>query len=110
MRGWQKLFAQTIIFMALAYVIEGFYVSSFGVALGASIILSVLNISIRPVLSFLSIPITLVTLGFWSLVLNAFMLYIVAFFLSPAFSFTSFWPALLVAGLMSLINSFIERR
>lgn len=105
---WQKLLLNTIVFLALAGLIDGFYVESFGTALFASIILGILNIVVNPILQLLSLPITLLTFGLFSLVINAAMLSLTAALLGSSFSFTSFWMTILISALLSLINTVVN--
>jgi putative membrane protein len=105
---WQKLLLNTIVFLSLAGLIEGFHVESFWTALIASIILGILNLILNPILQLLSLPITLLTFGLFSLVINAAMLSLTAAFLGTNFHFQSFWITLLVSALLSLINSFLN--
>ncbi len=109
MSWWQRLLLNTLVFIALSYIVPGFVVSSFWVALGASIVLGLLNTFIRPVLSLLTLPINLLTFGFFSLIINALMLTFTDFLMGSSFVFSNFWVTLLIAFLMSLINSAINQ-
>lgn len=108
MRWWQKLLLNAVIFIALSAFISGFTVGSFWVALGAALILGILNIFIRPILTILSLPVNIITLGLFSIVINALMLSMTAGLMGDSFSFSSFGITLLVAILMSLINTIIS--
>lgn len=109
MTWWQRLFLNTLVFIALSYIVPGFTVGSFWVALGAAIVLGLLNFFIRPILSLLTLPINLITFGLFSVVINAMMLSLTDFFMGASFTFSNFWVSLLVAILMSLINSIISQ-
>ncbi len=108
MAWWQKLLLNTIVFLALAGLIEGFYVESFATALFASVIFGILNISLNPILQLLSLPITLITFGLFSLVINAAMLSLTAALLGTNFHFASFWITILVSALLSLVNTVVN--
>lgn len=60
-------------FLVAAYLLPGFHVASFGDAVKAGILLGILNMIVKPVLGLLTLPITLLTLGLFSLVLNGLM-------------------------------------
>lgn len=105
----RRILANAIIFIALAFLIDGFYIENIWVALGASLIFSILNFLVRPILSFLSIPLYVVTLGLFHFILNAMMLSMTSWFFGGAFAFSSFWVALGVAILMSVINILIDQ-
>ncbi|MEO7361495.1 MAG: phage holin family protein [Gemmatimonadaceae bacterium] len=72
-----------------------------------AVVFGVMNAFVRPVLSFLSMPIQFVTLGLFTLVLNAFMLILtsrVAGSLSVPFVVTGFVPAVFGAILVSIVS------
>ena len=59
-------------------VVPGVRVSNFGGAVLAALVLGVVNAVLRPVLLLLTLPINILTLGLFTFVVNAFMLYLVA--------------------------------
>ncbi len=67
----------------------------------AALVLGGVNAVIRPVVVFLTIPFTLITLGLFLLVVNAAMLGLTAL-LVPGFSVAGFWPALLGSIIVSV--------
>lgn len=104
-----KLFLNAIAVVITAYVLPGVYLESFVYALLLAALLSVLNVSIKPVLVFLTIPATIVSLGLFLLAINAFIIEIAAWILKPGFAVASFWQALFFSILLSIINSIFER-
>jgi putative membrane protein len=72
-------------------------------ALIAAVVLVALNLFIRPILLILTLPITIVTLGLFSLIINAFLV-LLASYLVPGFVISSFWTALLFALVLAIIN------
>lgn len=78
-----------------------------GNVLIAALILGLVNALIRPIMVVLTLPVNILTLGLFTLVLNAFVLYIVAW-LTPAMQITSFWGALLAAVILSIISSLLS--
>ncbi len=93
----------------VAYLSGGWLldVDSFTAALWAAAVLALLNAFVRPVLGFLSLPITVLTLGLFALVLNALMLYIVAW-LVPGVEITGFFQTLIAAVLISVVSTFFS--
>ncbi len=70
----------------------------------AALILGVVNAFIRPIILLFTLPVNIVTLGLFTLVVNALMLYLVrAVF--PAFQFAGFWSALIGALLIAIIST-----
>lgn len=92
-------------------MLDGIQIKGFFSAFFAAAFLSILNAFFRPVLILLTLPITVVTLGFFTFVINAIMLMMVAGVL-PGFNIAGFWSAVLGSVLISIIswlmNSFIN--
>jgi putative membrane protein len=82
---------------------DGIIIQSTGTLILAAIVLGILNGVVRPILFFLTLPLTIVTLGIFILVLNASMFGLAAAFLS-GFQVASFWSALGGALVVSLIS------
>lgn len=76
-----------------------------------SLVITLLDKTVRPVLQFLSIPITIVTLGLFYFVVNGFVLYL-AFKLTDGAKikglFTSIWMSIVLSILQSVITSIIK--
>ncbi|GAB2485929.1 phage holin family protein [Alkalibacterium psychrotolerans] len=107
MKWWQRILANTIIFLALAGFLEGFTISTWATALIAAVVFGVLNIIVKPILVFLSLPITLMTLGLFYFIINGLMLWLTAALVS-GFDFSSFGLALVVALIVSALNAFFN--
>lgn len=84
-------------------------VKDFLTALLAALILAVVNALIRPVVIFITLPLNFLTLGLFTLVVNAFMLYIVSFILGEAFQISGFWQALVAAFIISIVSAFASQ-
>lgn len=92
---------------ATAYLLPGVDVTDYGTALIVAIVLIVANVVVKPVLVILTIPITIVTLGLFLLVINAFII-LMADYLVDGFAVNGFWWALLFSLIMSIFNSLID--
>ncbi len=90
-----------------AYLLKGVEVDSFATALIVALVLGIINASVKPILFFLTLPITLVTLGVFALILNALMISLTDL-LVEGFVVKSFWWALLFSIVLSLITSFLN--
>lgn len=88
----------------IAEFISGIKIEGFYAALIAALVLGVLNTVVRPVLFVLTLPITILTLGLFSFILNAFLFLFAASFIE-GFAVDSFWYALLGSVLISLIST-----
>ncbi len=88
-------------------IIPGIEIMSFWSGVAAVIILAFLNAIIRPVLYLLSAPFILVTLGFFMVLINAFLLYVVGG-LVKGFLVSGFWPAVGGAILISIVSGILN--
>lgn len=84
-------------------LINGIKIQSITAGLLAAGILGIVNAVIRPVVLLLTLPINILTLGLFTLVINAAMLKLVAL-LVPGFVIETFGAALLGALLISVIS------
>ena len=88
-------------------VLPGFYVSDFRAAAVAVLILSVLNLTVRPILRLLTLPITCLTFGLFTLVINALMMLLTAA-LVDGFHVGGFLNAVVVSVLYAVITALLN--
>jgi putative membrane protein len=86
-----------------AHLIPGIRLSGVGAAIVAGLVFGLVNAVIRPVLVFLTLPITLVTLGLFIFVINAVCFWLTSL-LVPGFDVQGFWPAFLGALVVSVVS------
>jgi putative membrane protein len=89
--------------LLVAYLYPGVTVESFFAAMIAALVLGLVNAFIRPLLVLLTLPVTLLTLGLFLFVINAFLFWFVAEIVQ-GFKVTGFMAALLGSVLYSLIT------
>lgn len=89
--------------MLVAYLVPGITVAGFVSASLVALVLGFANAVVRPILVFLTLPITILTLGFFILVINAF-LFMVTSSLVPGFHVDGFWPAFIGSIVMAIIG------
>ncbi len=87
-----------------AYVLPGVNVDGFLAALVLAVVLGAINAFIKPIILFLTFPINIVTLGLFTLVINA-ALVILASYIVPGFSVASFWWAMLFSIVLSFVTT-----
>lgn len=93
--------------LVASYLIPGFTVRNFAAAVIAALVLGLINAVIRPVMLFLTLPITILTLGLFTWVINALMIGLAALFV-PGFSVSGFLPALIGSLVVSLVSSLLN--
>ncbi len=91
----------------VAKIVPGMEIEGFLAALFAIVIIALVNIILRPLFLFLTLPINLLTLGLFTLVVNAVLFGIAAFF-TPGFSVDGIFPALLGSFLFSLLSIIVN--
>src|SRR5271156_3008014 len=89
-------------------LVPGIYDSGFVATLLVALVWSVITMVIRPVLKILTLPITIVTFGLFSFVLNALLFWGMTLIV-PGFSVAGFWAALLGALVLSLLSWLIHQ-
>ncbi len=89
-----------------AYIVPGVDVTLTG-AIVVAIVLGVFNIFLKPIITVLTLPVTILTLGLFSLVINA-LLVMLADVLVPDFTIGGFWIAVLFSIVVSLVNAFFH--
>lgn len=92
-----------IALLITTYFVPGFYIEGIIPAFIAAVILGLVNAIVRPILVILTLPITLLTLGFFLLVVNAISIGLVAA-LTPGFSIAGFLPAIVGAVVLSIVT------
>jgi len=75
-----KWFITALSLLGAAYLIPGIEVKSFYVALIVALLLGLVNLILRPILIFLTLPITILTLGLFTIVINGLLFWFVATF------------------------------
>ena len=84
-----------------AALINGVNIDGFGAALVAALVWGFVNTVIRPIISLLTLPITIMTVGLFTLVVNGFLLWLVADVVN-GFTVESIWAGILGAIVLSL--------
>lgn len=100
------LYALLIVF--ISWIVPGIEVDNFLSAMLVCIIIALINTFIKPILQFITLPITILTLGLFSLVINALM-FMLAGWLAPGFEVEGFLSALLGSVLLSLFSLGISK-
>jgi putative membrane protein len=107
MRFLLRLFFTWIAILIADYMLDGVGVKDYITGLIAAAVLALLDSFVKPILVFLTIPITLITLGLFLLVINAAIVMAGAKIV-PGFEVSSFWWALAFSLVVSLIVTALE--
>lgn len=90
-----------------AYIIPGVDVDGFFAAIVVSVILGILNWTVKPLLILFTLPLTFLTLGLFLLVINVLII-LLADAIVPGFQVDGFWWALLFSLVLTVLNSFFQ--
>jgi len=101
-----KLFINTVAVLLAAYILPGIEVADTFTAFLVGIVIGLLNTFIKPLLVLLTLPITLITLGLFTLIING-LLVILTSYLVPGFIVGSLIDALLFSIILSFTSSFL---
>jgi len=98
-----KIVINAIALLITAQLVPGFHITNFSTAIIAAIVLGIANGILRPIMLIITLPINIMTLGLFTLIINALMIYVATSFVH-GFSVDS----LLAAIIGSLVLSFIS--
>ncbi|MEI7661304.1 MAG: phage holin family protein [Bacteroidota bacterium] len=103
-----KLFITSVAILLAGYLLPGIHVSTFWTALLVALVLSFLNLFLKPLMVILTIPFTILSFGLFLLVINALIIMIAGAWVK-GFVVDGFWWALIFSILLSIISSLLEK-
>lgn len=92
-----------VVIMVSAYLLPGVIVDGLVAALVLAVVLGAINAFIKPFLVVLTLPINILTLGLFTLVIDAALI-MLATYIVPGFAVASFWWALIFAVVMAVVS------
>ncbi|MCK4287852.1 MAG: phage holin family protein [Bacteroidales bacterium] len=98
-----KLLITAVVVMFTAWILPGIQIKNYWSAIIVAIILALLNIFVKPVMVFLTIPLTIITFGLFLFVINALIILLAGAIVS-GFKVMGFWWALAFSIIISLIS------
>lgn len=96
-------FILSFVAVLLSAKVVGVYYSGYPALIIFTLVLSIFNFIVKPVLKFITWPINFLTLGLFHLILNVILLMIVSS-LTPGFIFASFWQAAIFGLVFAVFN------
>jgi putative membrane protein len=101
-----RLLLSALAVVLLANILPGVHVATYGIAILVALVISLLNLLVKPLLVILTLPVTILTLGLFLLVINALII-LLASSLVSGFNVDGFWWALLFSLLLSILQSIL---
>ncbi len=99
-----RLLINALTLLAITQILEGFVVEGFYFAVIAAIVIGLINAVIRPLIIFLTLPINILTLGLFTFVINALIIWFVSTFIE-GFAISGFGVALLAAIILWAVST-----
>lgn len=106
MKTFLKVLLTALAVIILANILPGVVVTNYVTAIIVAVVISLLNMFVRPLLVFFTLPATIVTLGLFLFVINAIII-LLAGNLVAGFAVSGFFTALLFSVLLSVFRSFL---
>lgn len=103
-----SLLINGLVIFACANIFSGISIAGYWEAVATALVLGVVNFLIRPFLTILTLPITIITLGLFLLFINGAMVLIADYLLS-GFTVSNIWWAILLSIILSISNYFFCR-
>ncbi|HAZ46537.1 MAG TPA: hypothetical protein DDW76_15865 [Cyanobacteria bacterium UBA11369] len=98
--------------LVTAKIVPGIEVSSFTAAIFAVVIIGFVNATVKPIITILTLPLTILSLGLFLFVVNAISLSLAGWLASAfdiGFKVSGFWPPLFGSIVLSLVSGFISK-
>ena len=95
-----------------AYIVPGITVASFPAAMVAAVFIGLVNAVVRPIITLLTLPLSILTLGLFLFVVNAISLSLASWLAGAfdiGFEVSGFWPALFGSIVLSFVSGLIGR-
>lgn len=102
-----KILLTGVAALIAAYILPGVQIDGFVSALILAVVLALLNAIVRPILVFLTIPVTILTLGLFLLVINALII-LLADYLVTGFNVDGFLWALIFSLVIAVIEAILD--
>lgn len=102
-----KLAINALALLVVDQLFDRIWLDTWQVTLGAAVVLALVNAYLRPLVILLTLPLNILTLGLFTLVINALMLELVSWLL-PGFHIEGFWTAMGGALMISIVSTLLN--
>lgn len=102
-----RLLVTTALVVFLCWLLPGVHVTGWTSALWVAVVMGLLNMFLRPILVFMTLPATIITMGLFLFVINALIIMLSAYFVD-GFQVNGFWYALLFSLILVFCQSILN--
>lgn len=103
-----KIVINAIALLITAQIVPGFHITSFSSAIIAAIVLGIVNGILRPIMIIITLPINIMTLGLFTLIINALMIFVAAYFVRD-FRVEGLMAAIIGSLVLSFISMLLNK-
>lgn len=104
----KKLLINVIAFYIVSYLLPGVIINGWSALLVVAVVWGLLSVFIKPLVVLFTLPINILTLGLFSLVINAVLILVMGRFVD-GFYIRDFLTALIAGLLLSILNGFLSK-
>lgn len=98
---------RVLILLLTSYFVPGFKIDSYVTAFLVALVLGILNMFVKPILVFFTLPATVLSLGLFMFVINALLLMLTAS-LVRGFQISSFGTAIIASIVITILSSILN--
>lgn len=102
------LLATALSLLVVDIIFPGVDLANFPVAIIAGLVIGLVNTAIKPIISLLSLPLTIISLGSFALVVNGLCFWLASVFV-PGFKVTGLLAFILAPIILSFVNTFLNK-
>ena len=100
------VFATALSLLVVDIIFPGVDLANFPAAMAAALVIGIVNIGVKPIISILSLPATILTLGAFSLVVNGLCFWLASLFV-PGFTVAGLLAFIFAPIVLSIANTFL---
>lgn len=104
----KKLLINAIAFYTVSYFLPGLTINGWSTLLIVAIVWGLLSVFVKPILVILTLPINIISLGLFSLVINAALILLISLYVD-GFYVDGFVTALIAGLLLAILNGFLSK-
>ena len=103
MKPLLKLLVSTLAIIIATYIMPGVHIADYWTAVVVALVLALVNLIVKPVIVFFTLPLNILTLGLLTFLINGLLILLVAYFV-PGFEVKGFWTAVWFNIVITIIN------
>lgn len=103
-----SLILSALVLMTAGVIFKGFYIESFWIAIITALVITTLNYLLKPALVYLTLPITIMSLGLFYPIINVIILKLASLIMGPAFQVEGFLVPIFIAIFISFMNLLLQ--